>query len=129
MFAGSTQRRRTQDMRRQRRQAAADRRIGHDMAYWYEAGRTAKTVLPVVLVVAGAWWVWVNVDRARLAGIIGGVGILVLVVYLFWAVRQSTSNARLLAIANGTRHRAKYWHLAALGAGILILAAVLMVWS
>lgn len=122
-----TARRDDRASRRARRQAAADRRIGHDMAYVYEWTRIGTPVLAVVAVLVGLFLLWTGVDHAAIAKVSGAAGVLLTAAYAFWWTRTGSTYARTMALATG-RPRSPYWH-AVGAAGILLLIASYLIWQ
>lgn len=123
MFVSSDRRRRDREIRR----AAANRRIGHDHAYLIVMGPFLHRVGALLLIAAGALAAWHFVDRELLAGVTGGAGALILIAYLARALKGSTTQARLMSIAQGTAHRGRYWHVAGAAGALLVAAAIAMV--
>jgi hypothetical protein len=122
MRTSSERRRRDRELQR----AAANRRVGHDHAYLILFGGQMVVTGVVLLLVCVAVWAWFFVDHARLAGIIGFAGVVILAAYAAWAVRNGTLAGRLTSAARGVTRRG-HWHLAGLSGALMVLAAV-MIW-
>jgi hypothetical protein len=122
-----TARRDDRASRKARRQAAADRRIGHDMAYVYETTRILGPVVAVLALAAGLLLLWTRVDHTAIAKVTGAAGVLLTSAYAFWWVRTGSTYARTMALATG-RPRSPYWH-AVGGAGILLMVASYLIWQ
>jgi hypothetical protein len=123
--ASRARRKRDKDIQR----AAANRRIGHDLAYEIMFGPALIKAGFVLLLAAAAVWVWFNVDHTRLAGVVGGAGVLVLVVYGAWVLRGTSVQARQMARASGVTERRRYWHMTGAAGVLLVVAAVALVQS
>lgn len=124
-----TQSRRDQrQLDRSQRRAAANRRIGHDMAYYYEGARLLGPVLAVVALAVVAWWVWTHVDHVLIAEVVGGLGAAMVFVYCAVAYRLTRLATRMNAMASGSDgHIHTAWH-AIGGAGVLLAAAGILIW-
>lgn len=123
MRTSSDRRRRDRELQR----AAANRRVGHDHAYLILFGPEIAKGILLLLLVAAAAWAWFYVDRVRVAGVVGFLGVIVLAAYSAWAVRNGTLAGRLTAAARG-RTRSAHWHLAGASGALMVLAAV-MIWT
>jgi polyferredoxin len=77
MSAG-TSRRERRDLDRQQRRAAANRRIGHEMAWWYYWETPIKTVTTAAVLGVGGWLLWTRVDHRHIAAAVAAVGAVVL---------------------------------------------------
>lgn len=117
----SSTRRSEKEIRRSRRQAAADRRIGHDMAYWYEIGPFAVRVAGLALLAGAAAWVWFNVDHTVIAFLAAAVGIALTLAYAASTYAAASPQRRMLSRATGQRSRPLWWHGVG-AAGVLLLA-------
>lgn len=113
-------RRRDKDQRR----AAANRRIGHARAYWYEAWDTALAVGPYLLAAGLCAWAWVKLPHEHIVRFLVVAGVVLVVA---WAARNlvgETPAARINARASRkTRNR---WHPAGLAGAALLIAAYLI---
>lgn len=124
MFAGTRSRR---ELDRTQRRAAANRRIGHDMAYWYAVETPVKVVVWALVLGAGGWFLWTRVDHAKIAGVTGAVGLALLLGYLAWWASVSSSYARTMRLAQGkTRPFAMHFIGAA---GALLVAGAITMWA
>lgn len=86
MFAGTRDRR---QVRKDRRQAAADRRIGHEYWWWYAGGDTVvKTVVIAAGLGVGAWFLWTRVDHRTIAAWAMTIGLALVVGSLAFDVIQ-----------------------------------------
>lgn len=116
-------RRRTQrEIDRDQRRAAANRRIGHDMAYWYAYGPPVAKVAGLLALAGGCWWVWENVDHRHLSTGFGVTGVGLLLAFGASTLGASGSQARIRARATGQTARSPWWYAVA-AAGVLMLGA------
>jgi hypothetical protein len=118
---GRIDRRDEREIRRQRRLAAADRRIGHDMAYWYEFGPLIVKGIALVVPTAAAAWVWFNVDHRVIGLVAGTTGLAMLFAYIASTIASTGPNARMMSRATGRRARPVWWHGVG-AAGVLLVA-------
>lgn len=123
MRTSSERRRRDRELQR----AAANRRVGHDHAYLILFGGQIAVLGVVLLLAASATWAWFFVDHARLAGIVGFAGVVLLAAYGAWLARNGTLAGRLNAAARGVTRRG-HWHLAGVSGALMLFAAV-MIWQ
>jgi hypothetical protein len=115
------------EIRKRRREAAADRRIGHDLAYWYEFAPLLARGACLALLAAGGAWVWFNVDHRLIALISAAFGIVGVGLYVASTIAATSPNARMMARATGRPTRPRWWHGVGLaGALLLALAYVAM---
>lgn len=110
----------------QQRRFAANRRIGHDMAYVYFWAPVVKTVAVLVAAAAAGWYVWTRVDRDLTAGVAGAVGVILVALWIVWATVTGGRRARMMRAATG-RPRSKTMPLLGL-AGLLLLAGAVTMW-
>ena len=69
---------------RERMRLAAAERVGHENAYFILFwGPMLQWLVPAALVLAGGWWVWMNVDHRRIVTVAAVLGIACLIVYGF----------------------------------------------
>jgi hypothetical protein len=108
---------------REQRLRAANRRIGHDLAYVVVFGPPLVKAALLGAVVYGAWWVWTHVDHARISLAIGMFGVLCLIGYGAWIVQRGSVHHRLMARATGHRH-SHWWHALPAAGVLLVFAAV-----
>ena len=118
--------------RRQRdkdqRRAAANRRIGHDMAYVYEWFRIGTPVLILAAVGFAGWWIWTHVNHSHIAMVLGGLGAAMFLTYVTVVYRLTRLATRMRAMASGSDgHVHTAWH-AIGGAGVLLLVAAGLIW-
>jgi hypothetical protein len=114
-------RRDEREIRRQRRQAAADRRIGHDMAYWYEFGPFLARAVGLALLAGACAWVWFNVDHRTIGFVAAAVGIVFTLAYAASTIAATSPQNKMMASATGRRTRPMWWHGVG-AAGVLLLA-------
>ncbi len=108
----------------QQQRAAANKRIGHELAWWIIFGAPAvRWALMLGLPVAAGWWVWTHVDHRHIALALGGLGIVLLVAYAGWIMRNGL-HARMMAVARGREINRAMWHLIG-GAGALLFAGAI----
>lgn len=121
---------RTERRKRDREQQrwAANKRVGHDLAYWILYGGQMLAAVGLALLAFAAVWVWVSVDRILIAETLGAVGILILAVYAAWWARRATPQSRVLARAAGMANNALVWHLVG-AAGLLLVVAGVLLWQ
>jgi hypothetical protein len=112
--------------RRARRLAAADRRIGHDLAYWYMARPYVIAGAALVVVAVAVGWVWTSVDHSTIALVLGSVGVVLFGAYAWWLRATSSAHARIMSRATGTPIRGALWHPVGAAGVCLIAAAVLI---
>jgi hypothetical protein len=110
---------------REQRRAAANRRIGHDLAYWYEFSDKAPYIVAPIIITAGAAWAWHTLDHTDIARylLIAGVALIV-----GWAARNLLSaspSARIADRADGVTRNG--WHPVGI-AGLMLVAAAYFVW-
>lgn len=121
------QRRDRRQRDRDQRRAAANRRIGHDMAYWYEGARIGGPVVTLLAVAGGVAWVWFNVDHRRISLVLFGLGVFCAVVYAAWFAMSGNTHARMMRAARGQTHMlSMWWHCIALAAVMLVAAGYLI---
>lgn len=124
MFAGTRSRR---DLDRTQRRAAANRRIGHEMAWFYFWERPIKFAVLGGLLFVGGRLLWTRVDHGTIAGVSGGVGLILVLAYGAWLASTSSAYARSIRAARGGS-RGNAMHFVAL-AGALLIAAAFVIWS
>lgn len=112
------------DVRRDRRQAAADRRIGHELAWWYFWQPKLTVAAVLVSVVVGARWVWLNVNHDLMAGVGGAAGLVLVATYLTWWLREHSAYGSPSRYRRNTR--TSVMHLVGFGGALLVAAAVSM---
>lgn len=123
-----TQARRDRRQRdRDQRRAAANRRIGHDMAYVYEVARFVGPVLTMAAIAAGVWWVWTHVEHGRIAAWLAAAGALACVGGFGWMLFTGSTRARMMRLAHGRTTATLPAGLTAV-AGVLLLIAAVIVW-
>ena len=115
--------RRSRDREIQR--LAANRRVGHDHAYLILFGPAFARVFGLLLLAAGAAWVWFNVSHKLISFAAAAVGITLVLLYVANTIGTSTMQAKQMALATGRRVRPLWWHgVGAAGAVLLVLAWV-----
>jgi hypothetical protein len=117
----ATRARRERD--RDQRRAAANRRIGHELAWWYFWRPYITGGLLLLVAGVGVRWLWTNVDHATIAGVAGGVGVALLAAYLVWWLRQRSP------YANPRRYtRTSAMHFVGL-AGVCLAGGSMVMWA
>jgi hypothetical protein len=124
MFAGTRSRR---DLDRTQRRAAANRRIGHEMAWLYFWARPLGIMAVLIALTAGGWFLWTRVDHADIAAAAGSLGIALLMAYGAWLMATGSAYQRSIRAARGAR-RGSAMHLLGF-AGALLVAAAIALWS
>lgn len=120
----ATRSRRERD--REQRRAAANRRIGHELAWAYFWGPKVAAFTLLAALAVGARWLWTHVDHERIAGVGGGIGLVLLLAYLAWWLREHSpygSPSRYRRYA-----KTSAMHFVGL-AGALLVAGAVVVWS
>jgi hypothetical protein len=117
----STRTRREAD--KAQRRAAANRRIGHELAWWYYWQPKLTVAALLTAAAVGARWVWLNVEHDLIAGVGGGVGLVLLAAYLTWWLRQRSPYG-----GGGRYTRTSAMHFVGL-AGALLIAAAITMWA
>lgn len=115
------------ELDKQQRRAAANRRIGHDMAYAYFWGPTLGIVVAVAAVGAAGWYVWTRVDHGTIAGVAGAAGVVLVAAWAVWESVTGGRQARMMRAATG-RARSKAMPLVGL-AGVLLLVGGIVMWT
>jgi hypothetical protein len=112
---------------RTQRRAAANRRLGHDHAYLIVVWPVVSKLLAVGALVAGLWWCWFNVDHHRISVVLAGLATICALVYAVWFARAGNTHARMMRAAQGQiMTLSMYWHLVAVAAVLLFVAAYLV---
>ncbi len=106
---------------RQQRRAAANERIGHEMAWWFYFEPITLPGICVVLAAAAGWWTWTHVNHRHIAAALAGLGVLLLVGYAGWIARNGV-HRRMMAVARGREINRGMWHLIG-AAGVALVAA------
>lgn len=110
---------------RERREAAADRRIGHDLAYWMWLGPYIWPMIGMALVAGAVAWAWLNVPHESIARVLTFAGAALVVAWTARWMSGSTASARINERASGVvRNR---WHPVGV-AGLVLLTAAFAVW-
>lgn len=120
-------RRDRRDLDYAQRRAAANKRIGHDLAYtiyWWELLRWP---LAAGVVVAALWWVWTHVAHGTIAAVLAVLGLGAVSTSGWFLSRGGFSTQqRVTAIAHGREINRSMWWMVAAG-GVLLLAAAVAV--
>lgn len=124
MIAGTRDRRQRD---RDQRRAAANRRIGHEMAWAYFWAPKIGTLLALTAVAVGCRYLWTHVDHALIARAIGGVGIALTFGWALWLIRGRAPRVQTIR-AIRSRTYAATWHLVGL-AGVVLVAASWVLWQ
>lgn len=123
MFTATRHRR---DADKAQRRAAANRRIGHEMAWWYFWGPKLAGLTAMLAVGAAGWWLWTRVDHDLIAGYGGGAGLVLLGVYLVWWLREHSTYGSPNRYRRYTGTSAMHF----LGlAGALLTAGAITLWA
>jgi hypothetical protein len=110
---------------RERMRLAAAEKIGHDQAYWLLVWMPIMRVaVPTAAVGIGGYWVWENVDHARIVIVVAVLGIVCLLTYATALLMQGGLKARMRRRVMGQRLHAG-WHLVGLAGAVLLIAAYL----
>jgi hypothetical protein len=110
---------------REQQRAAANRRIGHDMAYWIVAAPMICWGIAALAVAVAVLWAWTYVPHENIARYLLGAALILCGV---WAARNlisDTPSARVAARASGVTRNG--WHPVGV-AGLVLLAAAFVVW-
>jgi len=122
-YAGAADRR-ARDREIQR--LAANRRVGHDHAYLILFGPAMARGVGLLLLVAGAVWLWFNVSHRAIGFVAAAVGGTLLVLYAASTIAASSPSARGMVKATG-QGRPAWWHgIGLAGAVLLVLAFVVI---
>lgn len=125
-YTMSAAERRERDREQQR--TWANRRVGHDHAYLILYGiPSLRIIVPVVLAVVGAVWLWFNVDHEMIGFFSAAAGFAMLLAYGANTIATGGNLKKTMALATGQRTRPAWWHgVGAAGAVLLALAVVVL---
>ena len=123
MFTGTRDRKQRD---RDQRRAAANRRIGHELAWAYYWESELKFAVLVVALGAAGWFLWTRVDHHLIAGVAGGLGVLLFAAWLVWFARSRSLYVRSMRVANGGTATTAWWLTGA--AGLVLIAAAVVLW-
>jgi hypothetical protein len=103
---------------------AANRRVGHDHAYLILYGLpTLRVIVPLVLLAAGAVWVWFNIDHKLIGFVAVLAGGTMVLLYGVNTYAATGPQARQMSRATGRPTRPAWWHAVGLAGAVLLALA------